>query len=259
MLGSGRQRDQPLAESTIVRVPSSRENAITISKDEPEQRRGVYLMIQVGRCSCDLGQRSGVLGVSVSSLSTDALDGPLLSESPSQTRQHRLNHPIHVYSWSLAHGFASRQVEFDHPSRDGVRLRLRLTLTTIASRQELESDPQEPEAPCHRYQLGAELRELEGSEMPRPRQPLPLNPAGRTRSNSSSDPLVSLTLPERDSGQVAGPRAEPLPDSESEANEGPKEPPDGDQVPAEGLPAAGGLVGWIRRIRNYVLPRLTWG
>ncbi|KAM5541635.1 hypothetical protein V8D89_004825 [Ganoderma adspersum] len=171
VLGSDRLQNEPSAESgTLTRTPSSRGNIVTISNES-----GVYLTVQVGRCSCNLGQRSGVLGVLVSSLAdVNSLERPLSSQD-----QHSKKHPIHIYSWTLEHGFASRQIEFYHPTK----LILRLTFTSVTS-------PLRTNLPrYHRYLLSAELSEEERSELPQPRQLLPLNPApsrsgARTRSNS---------------------------------------------------------------------------
>ena len=77
---------------------------------------------------------------------------------------------------------ASRQIEFDHPTKVSCRLSLRLTLTSIAS------PPGTPLPQYHTYLLSAELIEKELSELPQPRQLLPINPAPsrspRPRANS---------------------------------------------------------------------------
>ncbi len=175
---------KPFASSNSVlnRNPSL-ENSVTISDES-----GVYLVIQVGICSCDFARRTGsIIGVLVSSYDTDSLDRKFPS------RDHIVEHCIHVGSWSFGHGFASREIEFDSPKElaprldsqkeqpPPPRLSLRLTFTSIAPLQR-------PTSTVRRYRLGAELRERNSSELQSPRQPLPLNP---TSLRLGSNPSVS--------------------------------------------------------------------
>ncbi|KAM5541108.1 hypothetical protein V8D89_005241 [Ganoderma adspersum] len=149
----------PNGSASNLSSPSSsrRVMAIITASQDPN----FYLSVQLRKCSCDLGRTSGVLAVTVSSRDSGSLDGKL-----SPLRDHHLKHPIHVHSWSFDHGSASRQIEFDYPDNTR-RLSLRLTLTCR---------PQKGAA-VRRYLLSAELRKRHESELPYPRQPLPLNTA----------------------------------------------------------------------------------
>ena len=188
----GMSQDEPkFADSQFIlsRTPSSRRvNNVTISNNTGS----VYISIQVGRCSCDLGRREGILGVLVSSRDAGALDGRFSSDAD----DHPMDHPLHVHSWSSDHGSLSRQIEFDAPNgseSDLGRFSLRLTLTTAPAFE------QGTTSVFRVYRLGAELRERNRSEY-RETQPPPAGStdysrAARRRSNSAPSQHIVHWLP----------------------------------------------------------------
>ncbi|PIL32562.1 hypothetical protein GSI_05265 [Ganoderma sinense ZZ0214-1] len=165
------------SKSVLDRSSSSPDNAIKIWNAEAK----VELIIQVARCKCDFGQRTGALGVLVSSTDPESLDKQFSMQA------HPIDHRIHVHSWSFDHGFASREIEFDSPKDSVRRLSLRLTFTSIASQRASDGTT------VRRCRLGAELRERGHAELQYPRQPLPLNPL-HPIPNSPLPPLP-LDLP----------------------------------------------------------------
>lgn len=230
---------KPFAGSEAIRPPSFRgENSITISNSS-----GIYLVIQVGRCSCDFGRR-GILGVLVSSRDADSLDGKLSQQD------HVMAHPIHVHSWTFDHGSASRQIEFDAPN-DARRLSLRLTLTSLAA-------PPGTTSAVRRYRLGAELREREKSELQNPTQPLPLNSTSsrslvqRGRSNSSpSRPIRPLPVAAPPSFERGSSRAS---ETSGTTQDSGSYLVDNSHVHTAGLMALGGLLGVaLLSLKHYVV------
>ncbi len=186
---SGTQDDleKPFASttSTLTRTASNNvENAIGISNN----KAGVHLIVQAGRCSCELSQHTGsTLGTLVSLRdSADSLDGNLLSQHDPK------DHRIHIHSWSFDHGSASRQIELC--PNDTQKLDLRLTLTSIASTGSLDNS-----RGVRRYRLSAELREREV-------QPSPTQSTrpGRRRANSLPSKVPEALSPssERESSQA---------------------------------------------------------
>ena len=189
----GMSQDEPkFADSQFIlsRTPSSRRvNNVTISNNTGS----VYISIQVGRCSCDLGRREGILGVLVSSRDAGALDGRFSSD----TDDHPMDHPLHVHSWSSDHGSLSRQIEFDAPNGSDLdlgRFSLRLTLTTAPAFE------QGTTSVFRVYRLGAELRERDRSEYREARHPPPADSTdssrvARRRSNSAPSQHIVHWLP----------------------------------------------------------------
>ncbi|TBU27134.1 heterokaryon incompatibility protein-domain-containing protein [Dichomitus squalens] len=147
---------------------------ITTTKDGPTR---LIACIKVGRCHCELGQSRGALSISVtSSYSAEIPD--MTSRGP-----HKMDDGMHIQSWTLRQGSASKQMYFSSaPHR---RFVLRLTFTTLA----LRSTPRT-------FQLAAEIRELpenEEKEMIGPKLPsasnLTTSGASPTPASSASDTL----------------------------------------------------------------------
>ncbi|PIL32571.1 hypothetical protein GSI_05274 [Ganoderma sinense ZZ0214-1] len=184
------------SQSILSRTPSSRRaNHVTISNNS-----GVYLSIQVGRCSCDLGRREGILGVLVSARDADALDGRFSSDIDVE---HLIDHPLHVRSWSLDHGSLSRQIDFDAPNDLGLgRFTLRLTLTTAPAFDSGSARSPGTTSVFRVYRLSAELRERDRSEYHSEQLPpgdtIPSRMMRRGRSNSAPSLHIAHWLPRRE-------------------------------------------------------------
>ena len=125
----------------ILRTPYvGKVSPITITNAAQDLR----VTIRIGRCNCELGQSRGVLAALVSS--SDAPDpAGMGAHGP-----HTLNHDMHIHSWSVQHGAASKLIQLVW-RRNYETAVLRLTLTTLA--------PRSGAAPARRtFRLGAEIR-----------------------------------------------------------------------------------------------------
>ncbi|TBU55240.1 hypothetical protein BD310DRAFT_884657 [Dichomitus squalens] len=187
------------------RVPAGRTVVAALSKRQfqLDQASGIpgiviwnddeYITIQLGCCNCEFGERVGLLAVLVHARNAS------IGTTPDQFTDdvHPIDHPVHVRSWTLSCGTATKHVHLAFPS--GGELSLTLTLAYRGAAAEASEDV---------YMLAIEILGFGGPSRPAilkrsSRSPSPAQVAGSaparlplqgySSSQSASPSLTSLS------------------------------------------------------------------